>query len=138
MTTRRTVLGAITAAAAAAQAQRRYPNWKPQLGVLCQYSDANLEFVKAEGFTSMQLRLDPAKLDDAAIAAIKDKIASAPGFTCRSLAWTATTSTPTPASAGKNQPVHGLLHRTCGKLGIPPSADRSGTMRGQPLPEQVD
>ena len=75
--TRRTVLTAISAAAAA-QAQRpRVPNWKPKLGVLCQYSDANLAFVKAEGFTSMQLRLDPDKLDDAAIASIKDKIAKA-------------------------------------------------------------
>jgi hypothetical protein len=71
--TRRTVLAAVTAAAAS-QAQRRYPNWKPRLGVLCQYTDSNLEFVKAEGFTSMQLRIDPAKVDDAAIASIKDKI----------------------------------------------------------------
>src|SRR5512140_3575468 len=73
MISRRTVLTAMSAAAAA-QAQRRVPNWKPRLGVLCQYSDANLEFVKAEGFTSMQLRLDPARLDDAAIAGIKQKI----------------------------------------------------------------
>src|SRR6476660_6846973 len=62
-------------AAAAAQAQRpRVPNWRPKLGVLCQYSDSNLEFVKAEGFTSMQLRLDPNRLDDTQIASIKDKI----------------------------------------------------------------
>src|SRR5262250_2716173 len=47
--TRRTVLTAISAAAGA-QAQRpRVPNWKPKLGVLCAFSDANLEFVKAEG-----------------------------------------------------------------------------------------
>jgi hypothetical protein len=63
--TRPSVLAAVFAAAAA-QAQRRYPNWKPRLGVLCQYTDSNLEFIKAEGFTSMQLRLDPARLDDAA------------------------------------------------------------------------
>ena len=74
---RRTILTAISAAAAA-QAQRpAYPNWKPKLGVLCEYSDANLEFVKAEGFTSMQLRLDPDQLDDDRIASIKDKIAKA-------------------------------------------------------------
>ena len=73
--TRRTALSALSAAALAQAQQRRYPNWKPKLGVLCQYSDANLAFLKQEGFTSMQLRLDPAKLDDAAIASIKDKIA---------------------------------------------------------------
>jgi hypothetical protein len=75
--TRRTVLTAISAAAAAAaQAQRnRPPNWKPRLGVLMQYSDSNLEFVKAEGFTSAQLRINPDQVDDAAIAAIKGNIA---------------------------------------------------------------
>ena len=60
-------------AAAAGQAQRnRVPSWKPKLGVLGQYSDANLEFVKAEGFTSVQLQLNPDRLDDAAIAALKE------------------------------------------------------------------
>src|SRR5205823_12427084 len=83
--TRRTALSALSAAATLAQAQRRYPNWKPKLGVLCQYSDANLALVQSEGFTSMQLRLDPARLDDAAIAAIKDKVAKA-GLIVSSLA----------------------------------------------------
>ena len=41
------------------QAQRQRVNWKPRLGVLAQYSESNLDFVKAEGFTSMQLRIDP-------------------------------------------------------------------------------
>jgi len=49
------------------QARRRKriasPNWKPKLGVLGSYSEANLDFVKAEGFTSMQLRIDPTKVD---------------------------------------------------------------------------
>ena len=69
------------------------PNWKPKLGVLCQYSDSNLDFVKSEGFTSMQLRLDPDKLDDAAIARIKDKIQRA-GLYVSSLAVMAITSIP--------------------------------------------
>jgi len=72
--TRRTILAALPAAAAAQAMRARTQNWKPKLGVLCDYSDANLEFVKAEGFTSMQLGLNPDKLDDAAIAALKDKI----------------------------------------------------------------
>ena len=64
--TRRTVLTALSAAAANAQRQR--VNWKPRLGVLAQYSESNLQFIKAEGFTSMQLRLNPDKLDDAAVS----------------------------------------------------------------------
>ncbi len=63
--TRRTVLSAISAAAVVKAQRQPPPNWKPRLGVLCSYSDANLEFVKSEGFTSMQLRLDLDKLDDA-------------------------------------------------------------------------
>src|SRR5579862_5700445 len=73
--TRRTVLAALSAAAALeAQRQRTFANWKPKLGVLAQYSEANLDFVKAEGFTSIQLRIDPNKVDDAAISSIRDKI----------------------------------------------------------------
>src|SRR4051794_38257812 len=81
---RRAVLAA-AAVTAGAQAQRRYANWKPKLGVLCSYSDSNLEWVKSEGFTSMQLRLDPNKVDDATIASIRDKISKA-GITVSSLA----------------------------------------------------
>jgi hypothetical protein len=73
---RRTILAAVSAAVAA-QAQRpAYPNWKPKLGVLCSYSDANLEFVQAEGFTSMELRLDPDQLDDKRIASLARDTAS--------------------------------------------------------------
>src|SRR5438270_13323813 len=72
--TRRSILTALSAAAAGQAQRNRPPNWKPRLGILASYSDANLEFARAEGFTSMQLRLDPNRLDDAAIAAIKDKI----------------------------------------------------------------
>ena len=54
--TRRTILTAVSAAAAARAQRGATPNWKPKLGVLCQYSDRNLEFVKSQGFTSMQLR----------------------------------------------------------------------------------
>ena len=65
--TRRSILTAISAAAAAQAQRTRPPNWKPRLGVLMQYSDSNLEFIKSEGFTSAQLRLNPDQLDDAAI-----------------------------------------------------------------------
>src|SRR5271166_3946079 len=72
--TRRTILAALPAAAALQAQRARTQTWKPKLGVLGEYSEANLAFVKAEGFTSMQLRLNPEHLDDSAIAAIKDNI----------------------------------------------------------------
>jgi sugar phosphate isomerase/epimerase len=134
---RRTVLTAISAAAAA-QAQRRPPvNWKPKLGVLCGYTDANLAFVKAEGFTSMQLRLNPDQLDDAAIASIKDKIAKA-GIYVSSLACDGNHIDPDPAKREKQNTYASKCIELCGKLGIPAIGGQSGTDKAKPLAEQVD
>src|SRR5690349_24931614 len=76
--TRRATLTALAAATARAQSRQRYPNWKPKLGILCSYSDSNLEFARQEGFTSVQLAggqaLDPLKQDDSVRAAVKEKI----------------------------------------------------------------
>lgn len=135
--TRRTILTAVTAATAAAQAQRRTPNWKPKLGVLCNFTDANLEFVKAEGFTSMQLRLDPNKLDDAAIASIRDKVQRA-GIYVSSLACDGNHIDPDSAARDRQNQYAVKCIELCGKLGIPAIGGQSGTMRGRPLQEQVD
>jgi sugar phosphate isomerase/epimerase len=135
--TRRTLLAAVSAAAAA-QAQRpRVPNWKPKLGVLCQFSDSNLEFIKAEGFTSMQLRLDPNRLDDAAIAAIKGKIERA-GIYVSSLAVDGNHIDPDPAKREQQNTYAAKCIELCGKLGIPNIGGQSGTIKGKPLAEQVD
>ena len=132
--TRRTVLTAISAAAAAAaQAQRnRPPNWKPRLGVLMQYSDSNLEFVKAEGFTSAQLRLDPDQVDDAAIAAIKDNIAKS-GIYISSLAVDGNHIDPDPAKRDRQNAYTVKCLDLCGKLGIPNIGGQSGTIPNMPL-----
>ncbi len=134
--TRRTALSTLSVAALA-QAQRRYPNWKPKLGVLCNYTDANLAFVKAEGFTSMQLRLDPAKVDDAAVASIKSKIAAA-GIYASSLACDGNHIDPDPAARERVNRYAASCIELAGKLGIPAIGGQSGTMRGRPLAEQVD
>src|ERR1043165_8109416 len=134
---RRTLLTAISAAAAA-QAQRpRVPNWKPRLGVLCQYSAANLAFVKAEGFTSMQLRLDPDKTDDAKIADIKNKVQQA-GIYVSSLACDGNHIDPDPARREKQNAYAGKCIELCGKLGIPAIGGQSGTDKSRPLQAQVD
>src|ERR1700722_11020496 len=121
---RRTLLAGSSIAAALAQAQtqtqprRRVPSWKPKLGVLGNYSDANLEFVKSEGFTSMELNLDPKKLDDNAIAVIKDKVAKA-GIWVSSLNVGGNHIDPDPAKR-QQQNQHTLACiELCGKLGIP-------------------
>jgi sugar phosphate isomerase/epimerase len=135
--TRRTVLTAMSAAAAAAQTQRNRPlNWKPRLGVLGQYSEANLDFVKAEGFTSMQLRLDPNQ-SDSALAAIKEKIQRS-GLYISSLAVDGNHIDPDPAKREQQNTYTAKCLELCGKLGIPNIGGQSGTIKGAPLAQQVD
>lgn len=125
-------------AAAAAQAQRnRPPNWKPRLGVLMDYSDSNLEFLKAEGFTSMELRLNPDKLDDAAIATLKDKIARS-GIYASSMACDGNHIDPDPAKRERQNNYAVKCIELCGKLGIPAIGGQSGTIPTMPLRQQVD
>jgi sugar phosphate isomerase/epimerase len=64
--TRRTVLGSL-AVAAAAQAQRQSTpkEWKPKLGVLGPFTEANVVFAHQEGFTNMILGADPRSALDA-------------------------------------------------------------------------
>ncbi len=135
--TRRTLMAALPAAAAAQALRARSPNWKPKLGVLCEYSDANLEFVKAEGFTSMQLRLNPDKLDDTEIAAIKDKIQRA-GIYASALAVDGNHIDPDPAKRAKQNEYAMKCIELAGKMGIPNIGGQSGTIKGRPLGEQVD
>jgi sugar phosphate isomerase/epimerase len=135
--TRRSVISALSAAAALQAQRQRVPNWKPRLGVLCQYSDSNLEFVKAEGFTSMQLRLDPNRLDDAAIAGIKEKIQKA-GIYVSSLAVDGNHIDPDPARRDRQNQYTIKCLELCGKLGIPNIGGQSGTIKEKPLQEQVD
>lgn len=125
-----------------AQAQTRQrrpapPNWKPKLGVLASYSEANLAFIKAEGFTSMQLRADPRKLDDNQIATMKDKIAQS-GIYVSSLACDGNHIDPDPAKRKAQNEYAVSCIELCGKLGIPAIGGQSGTIKGEPLAKQVD
>jgi sugar phosphate isomerase/epimerase len=135
--TRRTLLAAISAAATAQAQRNRLPNWKPRLGVLMQYSVSNLEFVKAEGFTSAQLRLDPDQLDDAGIAAIKDNIAKS-GIYISSLAVDGNHIDPDPAKRARQNAYTLKCLDLCGKLGIPNIGGQSGTIPNMELQQQVD
>jgi sugar phosphate isomerase/epimerase len=135
--TRRTLLTAISAAAAASAQRNRPPNWKPRLGVLMQYSDSNLEFVKAEGFTSAQLRINPDQVDDAAIAAIKDKIAKS-GIYISSLGVDGNHIDPDPAKRDRQNAYTVKCLELCGKLGIPNIGGQSGTIPNMGLEQQVD
>ena len=135
--TRRTVLTALSAAAAAQGQRNRPPNWKPKLGVLMQYSDANLEFIKTEGFTSAQLRFNPDRLDDAAIAGIREKIAKS-GIYISALAVDGNHIDPDPAKRERQNAYTLKCLDLCGKLGIPNIGGQSGTIPGMQLEDQVN
>jgi len=104
--------------------------------VLCQYSDSNLEFVKAEGFTSMQLRLNPDRLDDAALADIKGKIQRS-GIYVSSLAVDGNHVDADPALRERQNTYTLKCIELCGKLGIPNIGGQSGTIKTMPLEQQV-
>lgn len=131
-------MSAAAAAQTAARAQHQSPGgWKPKLGALFNYTDANLEFVKNEGFTSGQLRINPDKADDAAIASIKDKIQKS-GIYISSLACDGNHIDPDPAARAKQNQYAVKCIELCGKLGIPNIGGQSGTIKTQPLQQQVD
>ena len=79
--TRRAVLATLAATSAAAQTQTRRPrNWKPKLGILGPYSEANIEFARKEGFTSLQLQVGgtlPADASDELVAKVKASVSKA-------------------------------------------------------------
>ncbi|MEP6539062.1 MAG: sugar phosphate isomerase/epimerase [Bryobacteraceae bacterium] len=134
---RRTILTALSAAAAAPAQSNPPKNWKPKLGALCLYSESNLDFLKAEGFTSVQLRIDPTKVDDNAIAGIKSKIQQS-GLYVSSLAVDGNHIDPDPAARERQNQFTMKCIELCGKLGIPNIGGQSGTIKGRPLQEQVD
>src|SRR5579859_6745124 len=76
---RAAIAGLAGVAVAAAQKQKpQVKPWRPKLGVYFRYSRANLEFVRQEGFTCMQIALDKNGLSetftDEQIAAFKKDV----------------------------------------------------------------
>src|ERR1035437_438371 len=62
--TRRSMVSGLVGAFAAARAQTpRARGWNPKLGIYCRYSEANVEFARQEGFTSIQLAAQKPSLD---------------------------------------------------------------------------
>src|SRR5271168_1037526 len=77
--TRRKLLGGIAAASQLHQVAKA-AEWKPRLGILGPFSEANVRFAKEEGFTNMILgatrasTLNPANLTDAQIENVRATI----------------------------------------------------------------
>jgi sugar phosphate isomerase/epimerase len=139
--TRRAVLATLAATAAAAQTQTRRPrNWKPKLGILGPYSEANVEFARKEGFTSLQLSVGSALPNDASdelIAKVKDNVSRA-GLYVSSLMSSENHTAPDPAQRAAINARFARTIELAAKLGVPYVAAMSGNMPGRRLNDQVD
>jgi sugar phosphate isomerase/epimerase len=138
--TRRSVLGTLAAASGVAAKAQKPPqqNWKPKLGLLARYSEANIEFARQEGFTSLQLSgIGGKKQDDAELEKIKAVIQRS-GLYVSSLLEVQNHIAPEPAARAKGNERFIEVLEACGKLGVAGVGTSSGNMPGRPLKEQVD
>ncbi len=128
------MLGALGAAAAP-----RTP-WKPKLGILCGYSDANLEFARKEGFTSLQIMLGNTlspTADDALIERVRAAVKRS-GLYLSSIGANGNHIAPEPAARTRTNDSFVKAIELAGKLGVPYIGTQSGNMPGRPLQQQVD
>lgn len=142
--TRRTLISGV-ALAAAAQAQRRTrpPEWKPRLGVLGNYSEANVRFAKEAGFTNMILEggprspMDATKMTDEQIASVKQFLASQ-GMHVSAFQCTVNHIAPDADARKRTNDYFVALIELAGKLGIPYIGSASGRDEKMSFPQQVD
>ena len=142
--TRRTLLGGV-ALAAAAQAQRRErpPEWKPRLGVLGQYTEANVRFAKDEGFTNMILEgttgstMNPEKLTDDQVQKVKQTLAEH-GMHVSAFQATQNHINPDLDRRKRENAYFVKVIELAGKLGIPNIGTASGKDPNKSFEQQVD
>jgi sugar phosphate isomerase/epimerase len=138
--TRRALVGGL--AAAAAQAQNRPPEWKPRLGVLGPYTQANVDFVRDEGFTNMILdagprsTLDAASVTDQKIKEIKEVLRGQ--ISVSALQVTQNHILPDPARRKQTNDYFVKAIELAGKLGVPYIGTASGKDPAKSFEQQID
>ena len=141
--TRRTLLGGLAAATAAAQQRSRPVEWKPRLGILGPFTENNVRFAKQEGFTNMILgagrrsTMDPTVLKDDQVAAVK-KTLDESGMHVS--AFQASQNHIAADLDRRKQDNDYFVHiiELAGKLGIPYIGTSSGKDPNKPFEQQVD
>jgi sugar phosphate isomerase/epimerase len=137
--TRRTLLNTLAASTLLAQATKPR-NWKPKLGILTRYSESNIEFARAEGFTSLQLNVGlglAADAPDDLVGKVKSNVAKA-GLHVSSLMIAENHTAPDPAQRAAINTRFAQTIELAAKLGVPYVGTMSGNMPGRKLAEQVD
>lgn len=129
------------AAAAAASAQRR--EWKPKLGILGPYTEANVAFAKQEGFNNMILGvgartpLDPATTTDEAAAKAKQHLASS-GISVSAFQVTQNHIAADPDRRARENAYFIKAIELAGKMGVPYIGTASGKDEAKPFQAQID
>ena len=139
--TRRTLVSTL-AAAAVAQAQRP-KEWKPKLGVLGPFTDANVEFARQEGFTNMILGASPHSTLDANTIT-DEKVDHAKAVLARNqmhvsaLQLAQNHISADPAQRAKENAYFVKAIEMAGQLGVPYIGTCSGKDTQKPFLAQVD
>lgn len=135
--TRRHLIGTISAVTAAALASKaKAMAWKPKLGFLTGYGEANIEFARQEGFTCLSLFGDPKFDNDSEAENAKATLRRA-GLTATSLSSMVNHTDPDPAKRSRANDEFARAIVQCAKLGIPYAATFTGNMPGRKLDDQV-
>ncbi len=140
--TRRTLMGGIAVAAQGLQVAKA-AEWKPRLGILGPFSEANVRFAKEEGFTNMILgatrgsTLDPAKLSETQIANVRQTLAKYQ-MNVSALQASQDHIAADPDKRKQDNDYFVSLIELAGKLGIPYIGTSSGKNIAKPFEQQVD
>src|SRR5579864_5094587 len=140
--TRRTLMGA-AAVAAAARAQGPVKEWKPRLGVLAPFTEANVAFAHQEGFTNMILGADPrspldaSTMTDDKIERVKATIAKHQ-MHVSAFQVTQNHISPDATQRARENDYFVKAIEMAGKLGVSHIGTCSGKDASKPFPAQVD
>ena len=140
--TRRGILGVLPAMAVA-ERMAAAGSWRPKIGILCRYTDGNIDFARAEGFGSLELvcnrksRLDASVVTEEEVEKIRRHIAGA-GLEVSVLGIPVNHTAVDLAERARINEYVGKVIELAGKMGVPYVATMSGNMPGRPFQEQVD
>jgi sugar phosphate isomerase/epimerase len=144
--TRRALVGSV-AFAAAGQAQRpeRPKEWKPRLGILGPFTEANVQFARQDGFTNMILAgtrnsaMDASKVTPEQIEKVKSTLSQA-GISASAFQASQNHIDPDPDKRSRDNDYFVKLIGVAGQLGIPYIGTSSGKDPDprKPFKQQVD
>src|SRR5579864_3025731 len=140
---RRTLLSGLAATAAIAQERARPVEWKPRLGILGPFTEANVRFAKEEGFTNMILgagrrsAMDATTFTDEKIEQAKQTLAKY-GMHVSAFQASQQHIAPDLDKRKQDNDYFVKLIELAGKMGIPYIGTSSGKDDKMPFDKQVD